>query len=141
MITRSDLLRFLQRQRLAVVGSLAADGAPQTAVVGIATSAEGEIVFDTLSTTRKAHNLRRDPRASLVVWEGERTVQIDGVADEPVGAERERLLAVYLAAWPDGAARLAWPGITHFRIRPRWARWSDFAVTPEPEIVELAFGG
>ena len=133
----AELIRFLQRQRYAVVASLAADGAPQSAVVGIATGETGEIVFDTLGTSRKAKNLRRDPRVSLVVWEGERTVQVEGLADEPTGAERERLRELYFAGFPDGRGRLAWPDITHFRVVPAWARSSDFAAAPEPRIVEL----
>jgi general stress protein 26 len=136
---RTELIRFLQRQRYGVVASLAADGAPQSAVVGIATSATGEIVFDTLGTSRKAKNLRRDRRVSLVVWEGERTVQIDGLADEPSGAERDRLREIYFAAFPDGRDRLAWPDLTHFRIVPAWARSSDFAAPAGPRIVELDF--
>ena len=136
-ITRSQLIRFLQRQRLGVVSSLATDGAPQSAVVGIATSESGEIVFDTLGASRKARNLRRDPRASLVVWENERTVQLEGLADEPTGSELDRLREVYFAAYPDGRERLAWPGLTHFRIVPSWARFSDFEASPERLIVEL----
>lgn len=136
-MTRSELIRFVQRQRLGVVSSLAPDGAPQSAVVGIATSEAGEIVFDTLGSSRKAGNLRRDPRASLVVWENERTVQLDGLADEPAGADRDRLREVYFAAYPDGRERLAWPGLTHFRFVPSWARFSDFEASPGPLIVEF----
>lgn len=136
-MSRSQLIRFVQRRRLGVVSSLAPDGAPQSAVVGIATSELGEIVFDTLGTSRKARNLRRDPRVSLVVWENERTVQLDGLADEPTGPELDRLREVYFAVYPDGRERLAWPGLTHFRIVPAWGRSSDFAAAPEPLIVEL----
>ena len=136
-MTRTQLIRFVQRQRLGVVASLAADGAPQSAVVGIATSDLGEIVFDTLGTSRKARNLRHDPRASLVVWENERTAQLDGLADEPTGAELDRLRDVYFAAYPDGRERLSWPGLTHFRFVPSWGRFSDFGAVPGPLIVEL----
>jgi hypothetical protein len=135
-----ELIRFLQRQRYGVVASLAADGAPQSAVVGIATGEAGEIVFDTLGISRKAKNLRRDARASVVVWEGERTVQIEGLADEPSGAERDRVREIYFAAFPNGRDRLTWPHITHFRIVPRWVRSWDFgAVGGEPLVVELEF--
>jgi hypothetical protein len=138
MVDRSELIRFLQRQRYGVVASLAADGAPQSAVIGIATGETGEIVFDTLGTSRKAKNLRRDARVSLVVWEGERTVQLEGLADEPSGAARDRVREIYFAAFPDGRDRLSWPDLTHFRIVPRWARSSDFAAPGgEPLIVEL----
>ena len=120
-----------------MVSSLAPDGAPQSAVVGIATSEAGEIVFDTLGTSRKARNLRRDPRVSLVVWENERTVQLEGLADEPTGAERDRLREVYFTAYPDGRERLAWPGLTHFRMVPTWARFSDFEAVAGAAVVEF----
>ena len=136
----AELIAILRKQRLGVVASIAPDGSPQSAVVGIATSERGEIVFDTLAQSRKARNLRRDARVSLTVWEGEWTAQLDGLADEPGGVDRERLLEVYLAAYPDGVERLGWPGITHFRIRPRWARFSDFGAKPEPRIVDVSVG-
>jgi len=139
MLTRDELLAFLRRHRFAVEATVAHDGAPQAAVVGFAVSDELEIVFDTLADTRKIANLRLERRIALVIgWDEERTVQIEGLADEPEGRERERLLAVYLAAWPDGRARLEWPGITHVRVRPRWARFSDFTATP-PRIETLDF--
>jgi hypothetical protein len=109
--------------------------------VGIATTSAGEVVFDTLGEANKARNLRRDPRVSITVWEGERTVQLEGRADEPDGAERHELVELYLRSWPDGRARLAWPGITHFRVVPHWIRWSDFSTEPGPTIVVLSRRG
>ena len=41
-----------------------------------------------------------------------------------------------LDAPSDGRDRLAWPGITHARVRPTWVRVSDFTVDP-PRILEL----
>jgi PPOX class probable F420-dependent enzyme len=142
-VTRAALVRLLREHRLAVVATVAADGAPQSAVVGCAISDALEIVFDTLADTRKARNLRRDPRVSVVIgWDREATAQIEGLADFPAGAEGERLRAVYFQAHPDGRERLAWPGITHVRVRPRWIRWSDFARQPpfifEAEAARLA---
>lgn len=134
---REELIAFLRRHRLAVQASVAPGGAPQAAVVGIAVSDDLEMVFDTLESTRKVGNLATDPRVALVVgWDQEQTAQIEGVADRPTGAELERLREVYFAVWPDGRARLSWPGITHVRVRPTWVRYSDFACDP-PRIVEL----
>jgi PPOX class probable F420-dependent enzyme len=135
-----DLLGFLRRQRFGVISSVSPDGQPQAAVVGLAFTDEGEAVFDTVAPSRKARNLRRDPRASLVLWEGERTVQMEGRVDEPAGAERDAIVKVYLAAFPDGVERLRWEGITHLRFRPSWVRDSDFGAGPEPRIVELPSG-
>ncbi|HEY4117877.1 MAG TPA: pyridoxamine 5'-phosphate oxidase family protein [Byssovorax sp.] len=131
---RQGLIRFLQSQKLAVLGTVAADGSPQGAVVGIATSDAGEVVFDTLTSTRKARNLRERPRGSITAWQGDVTVQLEGVADEPAGDERARLLDVYFGPYPDGKDRLAWTGITHFRVRPTWARYTDFGATPPVEV-------
>ena len=136
-MTPADLLTFVRRSKLAVVSTTSAAGAPQAAVVGIAVTDALEIVFDTLETSRKAVNLRRDARIALVIgWDEEQTVQCEGIADEPAGAELERIKAVYIATFPDGVARQSWPGLTYFRVRLRWARYSDFR-TPDSMIVEL----
>lgn len=105
---------------------MAAQGAPQAAVVGYAVSDGLELIFDTLASTRKAQNLRRDPRIAVVVWAGEQTLQLEGVADEPTGEDLLRLKRIYLAAFPDGVERESWPGISYVRVRPNWARFSDF---------------
>lgn len=133
-----ELVGFLRLYRLAVQASVGADGGgPQAAVVGFAVSDALEIVFDTLESTRKYSNLRRDPRIALVVgWDDARCAQIEGVVDFPVGEELSRIRECYFVAYPDGRERLAWPGITHVRVRPTWVRFSDFTVDP-PRIVEL----
>ncbi len=114
-------------------------GAPQAAVVGFAVTDAFEVVFDTLGTTRKMIHLRRDPRIALVVgWDEEPTVQLEGVAGEPTGEERARLKAVYLARFPDGVEREAWPDITCVRVRATWARYSDFRAGGEVSDVSLA---
>ena len=137
-MTRDELVRFLRRYKLAVQSSVAPGGAPQAAIVGFAVSDELEIVFDTVESTRKHANLRADPRIALVIgWDDAITAQIEGMADFPQGAELERIRECYFVVYPDGRDRLAWPGITHVRVRPHWVRYSDFTQDP-PRIVELA---
>ena len=139
----SDLLSFLRRHRLAAQASVSAANAPQAAVVGYAVTDRFELVFDTLDSSRKAENLRRGNRIALVIGglvDGEeRTVQYEGVADEPSGEELERLKKVYCSAWPDGPSRLSWPGLTYVRVKPTWIRYSDFSANP-PKIVEFTSG-
>jgi len=48
----------------------------------------------------------------------------------------ERLQQAYFARFPDGPTRLAWPGLTYFRVRPSWIRYSDFRGA-EPVIAEF----
>lgn len=123
---RQGLLTFLRKHRLCAQASVAELGSPQAAVVGYAVSDRLELIFDTLSSTRKAQNLRRDPRIAIVIWDGEQTLQLEGLADEPSGEELLRLKPIYLAAFPDGVERERWPDITYVRVRPHWARFSDF---------------
>jgi pyridoxine/pyridoxamine 5'-phosphate oxidase len=66
-MTKLELYQFISGHALAVVGSISADGAPQSALVGIAVTEDLEIVFDTLHTTRKYRNLVSNPKASVVV--------------------------------------------------------------------------
>ena len=142
-MTPRELLAFMRTHRVAVQASVTPAAAPQAAVVGIAITDRFEVVFDTLGSSRKAHNLRANPSIALVMGGlmpgDERTVQYEGDADEPDGAERERLAAEYYVVYPDGRDRLSWPGLTYFRVRPRWIRYSDFGQAP-PLIAEFTTG-
>ena len=139
-MTTAELLEFMRTQRLAVQASVGAGDTAQAALVGIGVSDSLELVFDTLDTTRKVRNLRRVAKVAFVLggWliGDERTVQYEGVADEPTGEELERIKAVYFAAWPDGPARQSWPGLVYIRVCPTWIRYSDFNRDP-PMIVEF----
>lgn len=138
-MTTAELLEFMRAHHHAVEASVSTAGGPQAAVVGIVVTDRFELFFDTLGDTRKAQNLRHRPAAAFVIGGPEpaamRTVQYEGVADEPGGAELDRLKALYLSRFPDGVERQSWPGLTYFRVRPTWIRYSDFSVGP-PEIVE-----
>jgi hypothetical protein len=126
---KPELLPYMRSARLGVVSSLAPGGAPQSALVGIATTDDFEIVFDTVATSRKHANMLADNRVSLVIaGPAEQTLQLDGhCAEVPVnGTTGADFREAYYRAWPDGRDRLAWPGIAYWRISPKWARYSDF---------------
>jgi hypothetical protein len=139
-MTREQLLSFMRSHRYAVEASVSSSGGAQAAVVGIVVTDEFEIFFDTLAETRKAQNLRRNAAIAFVIGgtapDDERSVQYEGVADEPQGAELERLKSSYFSRFPDGPERQSWPGLIYLRARPMWLRYSDFSGAP-PEIVEL----
>lgn len=139
-MTRASLLDRMRAHRYAVQSSVAATGAPQSAVVGVAVTDACEIVFDTLASSRKCVNLSRDPRVAFVMGsmlpDASWSVQLEGIADLPSGQDREALVRAYLTVFPDGAERQAWPGLTYVRVRPRWIRVMDYGSNP-PEIVEL----
>lgn len=141
-MTRADVLAFVRQYSMGVQASVSLSAAPQAAVVGFVVTDEFELFFDTLGSSRKAANLRRNPAIAFVIGGPgageERTVQYEGVADEPAGPELDRLKERYFAKFPDGRERLKWPGIAYFRVGPRWVRFSDFTVVP-PQIVEFTF--
>ncbi len=88
-MTRKELLAFMRNERFAVQASVSRDYAAQAAVVGIAVSDDFEIVFDTLTDSRKATNLRANPSVAFAIGstrdDVERSVQYEGVADFPYG--------------------------------------------------------
>lgn len=138
-VTRADLFHFIARSKLGVLSSIGPSSTPQSALVGIAATENLEIIFDTVKSSRKYANLIARPACSFVFgWAGEQTVQYEGVAEEPAGAPLQQYQQVYFSTWPDGPARLSWPEIVYFVVRPTWVRYSDFGQNP-PLIRELSF--
>jgi len=179
-MTREFIYDQIRQFRLAVLATTSGDHQPEAAVVGIAITRELEIVFDTVRSSRKYHNLIAQPKVALVIgWKNETTIQFEGevvelgskggadrgigevsggigeasggigeASGERSGADREKYevvrekyeayLETYYAVFPDGRERAAtWEGLTHFVIRPRWIRYSNFN---EPvRIEELRF--
>ncbi len=135
------MLEFLKGQRLAVLASVSEAGGPHAAMIGIAVTDQFELLFDTLETTRKARDLLRDPRVAMVIggWSpgAERTVQYEGIVDEPRGEELERLRAVAYRAYPDGRALASGRRVILLRARPTWIWYSDFTLDPV-EVVEFS---
>jgi len=136
-MTRNELLTFMRSERFAVEASVGPHHAVQAAVVGIAVSDEFEIVFDTLTDSRKASNLRANPSVAFVIGStadgSERTVQYEGIADTPSGDELRRVQEIYFEVFPDGRDRLHWKGLIHVRVKPLWIRYSNYA--PQPPLV------
>lgn len=138
-MTETELYAFIQQHRLGVLGTVFAADQPQSALVGVAVTPDLELIFDTVKSSRKYPNLIAHPRCSFVIgWEGAQTVQYEGDAEELKPPELERHQQAYFKVWPDGPARLSWPGIVYFLVRPAWIRYSDFAQDP-PFIQELRF--
>ncbi len=121
------LVAFIHARKLGVVSSVSANGAPEAALVNLAVTDELELIFYALQDTRKCINLRRDPRIAVVVgWDDDRTLQYEGIADEPMDPELETFKQIYAASRPNAAAQMQWPGLTFFRVRPKWLRLSDY---------------
>ena len=126
-VSSDEILAFVRAHRLAVVATVSDDGLPEAALMGIAVMPDGRIVFDTVTSSRKYANLRRRHRVALVVgWEREITVQLEGTAEDPTGADLERCKDAYFTADPDGRIREAWSDIAYVAVRVTWMRYSDY---------------
>jgi hypothetical protein len=139
---RADVLQFMRTHALGVQAAVSTKNCPQAAVVGFVVTDGFEIVFDTVATSRKVVNLRQNPRCAFVIGGlsagDERSVQYEGIADEPTGNELNGLKEFYFARFPDGREREHWPDLMYIRIKPRWLRYSDWNQAP-PLIVQFDF--
>ncbi|HTD98876.1 MAG TPA: pyridoxamine 5'-phosphate oxidase family protein [Mucilaginibacter sp.] len=99
--------QFIKQHKLGVVSTINSENEPEAALVGIAVSEDFEIIFDTVKTSRKYHNMLQNPKVAIVVgWDNETTVQYEGEATIlGSDAEAEKLKGVYFEVYPDGRER------------------------------------
>jgi general stress protein 26 len=132
-----DLIyQFISHNKLAVVSTIGKDNKPESALVGIAVSTSLEIIFDTVKTSRKYHNILTNKHVAVVIgWDDETTVQYEGEAEVLSNdSASDNYRQIYYTAWPDGRERAeTWPGLVHIRIAPKWARYSNFN---EPSVIQ-----
>ena len=136
-MTLEEVFDIARQKRFLVVSTVGESGAPESALMGFALTQANEIVFDTMSTSRKAVNLTRNPKAALVIgWDDQVSLQIEGVARRPAGDDLMSAKAAYFRAWPDGRARENWPDIAYVVVQPKWIRYSNYAAGP-PVVEEF----
>lgn len=81
-----EVFQFMNRESLAVLATVADNGQPQAALMGFAVTCELEIIFDSVKTSRKYPNLKKNPRVAWVIGcATEVTVQYEGSAQELEG--------------------------------------------------------
>jgi pyridoxine/pyridoxamine 5'-phosphate oxidase len=137
-MTLEEIFDIAKTKRYLVVSTVNEAGAPEAALMGFALTQANEVVFDTLSTSRKAVNLARNPAAALVIgWDENVSLQIEGVARRPVGDDLASAKTAYFREWPDGRARENWPDIAYVVVRPKWIRYSDYSGAPVVEEFRL----
>lgn len=130
-LTPTQLLSFMRAQPWAIEASVSPQGAPQAAMIYVAITDRWELLFDTVTQSRKHQNLVKNPRVAFVIGcEHERTVQYEGIAEVPTEAELPGVQAYYFERYRDGPTRLTWPGLVYWRVRPTWIRYSNFNVDP-----------
>lgn len=122
-----EVYRFIDGEKLSVLATVAVDGTPEAALMGVVATPELELIFDTVKSSRKYPNLKSNPRVAFVIGcSSEITVQYEGIAEELEGESLAKYKRIYFAKFTDGPARESWPGITYFVVRPNWVRYCDY---------------
>ena len=122
-----EVYQFMRSERLGVLATVSEEGRPEAALMGFAVTPQLEIIFDTVKTSRKYPNLKKNPQVAWVIGcATEVTLQYEGVAEELEGEELAKFKKTYFASFPEGPARESWPGITYFVVRPKWVRYCDY---------------
>ena len=134
-MTKNFIYNYIRQQKLAIIATIAKDNSPEAALVGIAVTEDLEIVFDTVNTSRKYQNILQNPLVAMVIgWDNETTIQYEGTAIELNEYDDKKYKEIYFETFPDGKQRAdTWPGLVHFRITPKWIRYSNFN---EPQQIE-----
>jgi hypothetical protein len=135
LISPSEFVEFVRTFRQAVVATVSPDGAPEAALVEMAVTPAGDLVFDTKTEARKVGNLAQDARVAIVVgWGGRVSIQVEGDAELLTGAEREELAALYSEQFPQR------PPVNDlfalYRVRPGWLRYCEATPIGPPIVVE-----
>jgi len=83
-VSREELLEHIRPRHRGILTTVRQNGRPQLSPVTMGVDAAGRVVVSTYPDRAKAHNLRRDPEASVLVLGDEfndEWVQVDGVAE------------------------------------------------------------
>jgi PPOX class probable F420-dependent enzyme len=136
-VSRDELLDFVRTRHHLVLVTTRQDGRPQLSPVTGGVDGEGRIVVSTYPDRAKATNLRRDPRASVLVLSEEWNdawVQVDGTAEvlDMPGQEAEDGLVEYFRCisgehpdWDEYRQAMRRQGKSLVRITPE--RWGPVA--------------
>lgn len=96
-----EVSSFVERSRSCTLGTVGADGRPHLVAMWYAVL-DGQVWFETKARSQKAVNLRRDPRITCMVEEGETYDTLRGVSLEGTGViveEPEALWEVGVSVW------------------------------------------
>src|ERR1035437_1392406 len=126
-MTRAAFVEFVRGAKLGVGATLDAEGHPEAALVDLAVTDHGEVLFDTKAAARKVVNIGGNQRVAFVVGWAERvSVQAEGDAEVLLGAEREKYGRIHQEQVPKSRAFRAFrEDFTLVKMVPTWLRYHD----------------
>ena len=78
-LSSAEVDAFIRDRRICVLVTLGPDGLPDPVPMWFVVAADGGILMRTFAKSQKAVNLRRDPRFSALLEDGERYAELRGV--------------------------------------------------------------
>jgi pyridoxine/pyridoxamine 5'-phosphate oxidase len=123
-MTRSEFVEFVRAAKLGVIATADAEGNPEAALVDLAVTDHGEVLFDTMAAARKVINIGGNQRVALVVgWADKVSVQAEGEAEVLSGAELEEYGRIHQEQVP--TSRAFREDFTLVKMVPTWLRYFD----------------
>ncbi len=120
-LTQAQFVDFIVEAGQAVVSTVDPQGRPEAALVELAVTPAGDLLFNTKTATRKVVNLSHNPHVAVVVGWPSITLQIEGEAVRLEGADLDAAASVFSARFPKKS--LDWSAFSLYRVRPEWLRY------------------
>ncbi|MBF6191056.1 PPOX class F420-dependent oxidoreductase [Nocardia sp. CDC186] len=101
VMSDTEITEFLRRSRIATLATIGPKGTPHLTAMWYALI-DGEMWFETKAKSQKAVNMRRDPRVTCMIEEGDTYDQLRGVSIEgraEIVEDAEKLFAVGVSVW------------------------------------------
>src|SRR5689334_11736702 len=122
---RKKVFSFIKGTPLAVIATISPAFEPQAALVAISQTDNLEIIFGTLSNTRKYMNLKHNSKVAFAIGSNRIVVQLQGTAVELAGDEAVFYQNIHIVKHPDSKKYLSHPDERFFRVVPSWIRYTD----------------
>ncbi|MCA9834679.1 MAG: pyridoxamine 5'-phosphate oxidase family protein [Thermomicrobiales bacterium] len=131
-----DHITFINAFPLGVVATIQSDGNPSAALIGMAATDTGEVLFCAKSDGRTLRNLHQHSRIAVVFTDGDTTsLQVEGDARIPVEDDLAACLDAWLAANPTSGISKPESDLVLLAVQPAWVR--QYSVTTgTPAILE-----
>ena len=131
MNKKDFLYRYIHTHMIGVLATISSSGLPEAAVMEFGDTEKFELIFDTLATSRKYANLKKNPHVAFVIgWEKGETVQYEGIAEELRGEELIKYKKIMFAKNLDFQQWEKIDGMTYFKVTPAWIRFSRMDAKP-----------
>ena len=135
---KKKVLKFLKTQRFCVLATASKNSEPEAAVVCFFAKDIASIFLYTDPRSRKAKNLKENDKASLVICDigKEIEIQTDGKITILEGNKANKAKEFILSVDPNQKPHMGKRPVVFLQFKPDWLRYCDFSREPD-EIFEF----